>query len=488
MRPPTMMVVTFVLVAFCDGRKKAWSPEVPHHEGSMREAVLRELERSLERYPLAKTTEDAHKNLARHLGCYDRVILVVEGRVFLSVRHYHLGKHKPQYHLQFVRSVVARSRDFPNFAYVFEEGAKGTSGSRVCANYGNKSDPRADDELPHVAIAKHSGYSQPGVLIPNPYVANVSTWDRQMKAERQAHVPWPDRDPRCSWRGALTDRGGHCEANAGNYARFCAIVRSSEHPKLLDVKAVARFEPPKADDGKGKHCVKYDEDMRKAAERAKHSNKSYVADFMHYTEFPKYKMLLNLPGVMGGSYSRHLNHLWNAGSVVVLWNAPFVEWYYPALRHGETHVAVDCATFVDRLKYYNGRNGTLLEGLRAAAARVYDEFLSPGGLARYFHDVATALRARLGFDKVLDDPQARFDALTKLDCPSFFFTEVLTSEQWCGPEPECTRATFTLKMIRPDDPVLGPCAQKDRTGERHLRSEYRRLVPDTGDRMWRLVD
>ena len=50
--------------------------------------------------------------------------------------------------------------------------------------------------------------------------------------------------------------------------------------------------------------------------------------------YASYKYQLNLPGSVSGSYSRNLNHLWMLGSVVALWDAPYVEWYYPALAPG----------------------------------------------------------------------------------------------------------------------------------------------------------
>ena len=209
----------------------------------------------------------------------------------------------------------------PNFAYIFEEGAKGITGARTCVNM--LASNATDRQLPHVAIAKWNGYKQPGVLIPNPYFRNLSTWERQ---QRRVFQRWSrDRDPRCVWRGTLT--GKSCKGDFGNYARLCAIVRSVAHPELLDAKAVkGHFHPRNPDlhmDDPNCRTMPYDDAMRHASRNA--STNIYEASYMEYLDFPKYGCHLNLPGVMGGSYSRHLNWLWSTGSVVVLWNAPYVE-------------------------------------------------------------------------------------------------------------------------------------------------------------------
>ena len=156
-----------------------------------------------------------------------------------------------------------------------------------------------------------------------------------------------------------------------------------------------------------------------------------------------------------------------------------VEWFYPALRHLDTHIAVDCWTVVDRLRQAQHNNSRL----RANALRVYDEFVSPRGLARYFYDVATALRAKLLFPTVLDDPQSRRTALTQLNCSRLLLAEVLTREDpKRHHDDDDFVTTYALKAIRPDDPVLGPCSQEDAAGNAFLRTELRRLTG--GDSRW----
>ena len=77
-----------------------------------------------------------------------------------------------------------------------------------------------------------------------------------------------------------------------------------------------------------------------------YADNSSIRDPKFYTEpdYANYKYVLNLPGKTDGSYSRNLNHLWYVGAAVLLWDTPSVEWYYPALKHGATHAAINRTT------------------------------------------------------------------------------------------------------------------------------------------------
>ena len=77
-----------------------------------------------------------------------------------------------------------------------------------------------------------------------------------------------------------------------------------------------------------------------------YADNSSIRDPKFYTEpdYANYKYVLNLPGKTDGSYSRNLNHLWYVGAAVLLWDTPAVEWYYPALKHGATHAAINRTT------------------------------------------------------------------------------------------------------------------------------------------------
>jgi len=260
------------------------------------------------------------------------------------VRHSTLNKHKPQYHVQFIQSIVERigKANFPNLVYIFDEGARGNE-PQCCMREKKKVLPQEhgqqrrsgpDRNLPFLAIAKSKGYGHPGLLVPNPYFADLDDWEAAQiffQEERSNMDFWKRRDPRCLWRGTILAKNT-CAADSGNYARFCAVVKSAQEPALLDAKAVGHFRPrdPADEDEEEEDCrrtMPYDAAMRKVIALNKvNKTAAYQADFMSPRDFMGYRFLLNLPGVQGGSYSRNLNHLWNTGAVVLLWNSPHVEW------------------------------------------------------------------------------------------------------------------------------------------------------------------
>ena len=124
-----------------------------------------------------------------------------------------------------------------------------------------------------------------------------------------------------------------------------------------------------------------------------YADNSSIRDPKFYTEpdYANYKYVLNLPGKTDGSYSRNLNHLWYVGAAVLLWDTPSVEWYYPALKHGATHAAVNRTTaraVVEALDASPDKYARLLAGAR----RVQKELTSPEAIARYVRHVVDALR------------------------------------------------------------------------------------------------
>ena len=108
-------------------------------------------------------------------------------------------------------------------------------------------------------------------------------------------------------------------------------------------------------------------------------------------------------GQTGGSYSRNLNHLWATGAIVLLWDTPIVEWYYPGLETGATHLVVNAASAPEALDKANA-DPDALEALRAGARQVDDEHVCASCLADYFRRVFDAIRERVSYHLVLDDP------------------------------------------------------------------------------------
>ncbi|KAH8053080.1 hypothetical protein JL722_9746 [Aureococcus anophagefferens] len=110
-------------------------------------------------------------------------------------------------------------------------------------------------------------------------------------------------------------------------------------------------------------------------------------------DFADYKFLLNLPGTISGSYSRHLNVLWALGAVVLLWDSPHVEWYYPALKDGATHVVVVGAASAAGTAAALLADPNRARGLALRARVVHDLFLCPDCLASHFKFVVDAYRS-----------------------------------------------------------------------------------------------
>ena len=139
--------------------------------------------------------------------------------------------------------------------------------------------------------------------------------------------------------------------------------------------------------------------------------------------FTLFKYVLNLPGSTSGSYSRNLNHLWFLRSVVLFWKAPFVEWYFPALRAGETHLEVDADSLVDTVRDLE-RGAVDATALLDNAARVDADLLCPSCLADYVATLLGALRGRFSMGKILDDPCLAHQFFTHLNCSHLDLVEV----------------------------------------------------------------
>jgi hypothetical protein len=100
-----------------------------------------------------------------------------------------------------------------------------------------------------------------------------------------------------------------------------------------------------------------------------------------------------------------------------------VEWYYPALRHGATHAAVNASTAPGVVDFLEARPWAFVK-LVAGAAAVQDELLSPAALSRYVRAVVDALRAHGRQHVHLDDENATAELLRKVDCHGLVETTV----------------------------------------------------------------
>ncbi|KAJ8603439.1 hypothetical protein CTAYLR_003972 [Chrysophaeum taylorii] len=326
--------------------------------------VLEELERSI------PAVTHSQSELVAFPYPRDTVV-VVDQRVVVHRSFLEASKHAA--HLRFVKSVVDRRR-VVNAAYRF---SAGTRGVKRC------------DGWPFVVIAKVAGYDQCGILAPNPYF--------DLLRERPVVVRPPGTDRRVLWRGNITGRS--CDKNAGNVARLAAASLTVMAPELFDVRCIhcsPRYDVdecasvvPSREYGATAPTVGYTTLMRELARDPDRIRGSYVPQ----SEFSNHTFLLHLPGAFTGSYSRNLNSLWSAGGAVLIWDASYVEFYFPALAHGITHLAVNLC---NAKRTVEGLDAARIATLASNARRVYDAWLCPDCLAAYYQALLAALPSSPG--------------------------------------------------------------------------------------------
>ena len=353
------------------------------------------LEASLAQYPaVPKSTEAVSRYLAGVLFAPTFSVLVYEGRLFVDRRF--LGAEKNRKHANFVASALAHEH-VHNAAYFFSGNSTG-----LCDRDRDRDAPVA----PCLVIAKVGGHGMRGVLVPNPYFQDVGYWDavRSHVRARAATRPFAGRDPRLFWRGSVRSSCG-----PGNVARVAALTLTAQHPDRYDVRVTHGLDAPDA-----KACAREFPYTKAMVDLSTGKIPAPTGGFVNASEFSRWRRYLNLPGTMGGSYSRNLNLLWPLGGAVALWDGSAVEWYYPGLREGETHAALDETSAGAALDALDAGEAALA----AAAGAVHETFLAGGSLDRYWRLLVDKLRARFRLGDVLDDlgGAAAAVALAGVDC------------------------------------------------------------------------
>ncbi|KAH8057643.1 hypothetical protein JL722_6731 [Aureococcus anophagefferens] len=314
-------VAAVLALAACDESPDAW-----------RARMAAELDRSLALYARPRDADEAEQLVRRLLGDPYRSVLVLRNRLIFDRRLF--SRAKVMHHVEFVRSVMEAGPS-DNSAYQFEWNANGANSEDQLVREGCPT-PAA---MPRRRVKPKSWAAQPRqspiprVVIAKRYGGGRLGPGRGGDGARRDAARGPD--PRLFWRGAIRTRDD-CEDEFGNFARAEAVALTARDPASFDVRCLQCD----VRDGAANPC---DRPVFSAATRrdvlslgrAAHANRSV---------YGAYQFQLNLPGSVSGSYSRNLNHLWLLGSAVALWDAPYVEWYYPALTAGVTHLAVDAGT------------------------------------------------------------------------------------------------------------------------------------------------
>eukprot|EP00633_Aureoumbra_lagunensis_P000050 CAMPEP_0197303508 /NCGR_PEP_ID=MMETSP0890-20130614/51697_1 /TAXON_ID=44058 ORGANISM="Aureoumbra lagunensis, Strain CCMP1510" /NCGR_SAMPLE_ID=MMETSP0890 /ASSEMBLY_ACC=CAM_ASM_000533 /LENGTH=501 /DNA_ID=CAMNT_0042783337 /DNA_START=101 /DNA_END=1610 /DNA_ORIENTATION=- len=372
-------------------------------------AVRAELARSMEQFPALKNDEEIMQHLILQLNNSfdDKRLLILNNRIF--VKGHFLEYVKNRMHASMFVSLAER--------YILKNEVMLHYQSSVGSAIKLKS-----RFLPTTVIAKKS-YSVPGILVPNSFFGNgklFTKWREECDEFEEAGIkyPWSHRDPRVFWRGEIMGELGHgdpngtvygvdtlCSRDVGNYERLAAAALTVERPDLFDVRC-NKCHPRHDIDVKCPN-MPYDDVMRKAV-----ANSSLILDpnFVEQPDYARYQYLLNLPGKTAGSYSRNLNHLWFLGSPIALWDSPAVEFYYPPLKHGITHVSVNRSNVKEILNYVRS-DERIQQKLIRNAHRVGRELVCPQCLANYLLDVLDAYRLRFNHGVILDDPKRATDLI-----------------------------------------------------------------------------
>ena len=393
--------------------------------------VLAELRRSIRAFRRDRVTAaaDAAELLRRAVG--DVWVLVFDNRVYVAegfVNHV-----KREGHATMVKA-AADLVGLPNALYAV---STATSGANGCG----------EGEPLRLAVNKQVGYDQCGVLIPNTYFGkgNLTEWARECTATAP---PFGARRPVALYRGSLhlrnqtEDQNTCARAEYGNYARLASFAASLEAPDRVDSKRTGQHPDPAKALAPPPVCAAFAPATGLKPGTPIHG--AYLGD----EEYRRHKYLLNLPGALKGSYSRNLNKLWRDGSVVLQWVAPYVEWYYPALRDRVTHVAVGRRSVADTVRALEA-NPAAAAAIGAAGKEIHDTFLCPLCLAGFLKATLEALRDHLGLGLVLDD-RAAASAFFRAHVPCDRVVEVVDYAV------EGDKKSYPMRALAPDDPAH-PC-------------------------------
>ena len=380
-----------------------------------------ELKRSVEMYPKLESVEDASTYVVKLATIYQKqAIFVINGRIFAFPRFTEASKHRK--HAFHILSTLEKNA-VENVAYGFERDSTGN-----WSTFGTK--------FPFAAIAKKRGYESPGILVPNPFFGdasgNLTSWGTRLAALPKFGAV---QDQRVFWRGNV---GHHeefdCDRDDGNYARFSAVSLTVERPDIFNVKC-NKCHPNNGTSFFAQRCghPHYDASMITLLKNPKLALLGYDPQWYDVLkEYPKYRVLLNLPGTTAGGYSRNLNLLWFLGRVVFFWRAPFVEFYHVALVPGLTHLvvnktnAVPAYTALDSTTLHHHHhhefNETLEQRLVRGAKAVAEDLVCASCLIKFYAAFFAAIRRRFNLGLVLDDPERLADLFdsARVNCAEDF--------------------------------------------------------------------
>ena len=440
-------------------------------------------------YRKLTTFDDAKKLLSELLWDPWMTFAVIQNTLLVDRRF--MTTTKGLHEVEFVKSVMERRR-LPNMVWLFDWTADGfksrdsllRSGCPHPAKMPRTEAKRRREPVPKFVMAKRYGHDQCGILVPNAYFDDLTKWGN-LAAQLHRVVekrPFAERRGRVFWRGAVR-APATCDDEAGNFARVQALSLGLTMPDLFDIQCVFECTPRRTP------CPEfpYDDDMLRAI-RGPYVAKKHVPK----STFAQYKYQLNLPGSVSGSYSRNLNHLWLLGSVVLLWQGDFQEFYYPALEDGVTHLIVNKTSAPGIIRHLV-RNGEFAKRLATNARTVFDTILCPDCLADYFLRVVSKVRSHFAYDLVLDNSSAFADLLRTHVNTSHLQLIAIAFDDDLDDSSPTTKSRFSflteqsqllqlLEKAPPDDEKTRPRRFDDVTGPTSRRRHRRRPPSSSSSR------
>lgn len=368
-----------------------WEPE--HHlknltdgQESWEAKLLAVARDSLEKMCRRHTTRYAEKYLKlMMLPKFDgHRIMILSNRVFVANDLLKIEKAR-----KFARTLaqIAQEYKLPNAVWLHVTNSKGDM------------DQIEMNSLPVTVIARH--YKAIGLMVPNPYFGNgdlMRTWDHERKVFERYRIEnnWEQRNPRVFWRGSVGERRD-CEG-FGNFVRLQAMSLTACQPHYFDVKCLRGCGNRTSLTFACDTLYPADPDVAFAIN---HRLDTFVtSNFTRPTSYTQYQFLLNLPGRTQGSYSRNLNHLWAMGSVILLWDSPYIEWYYAALRSGKTHFTVNKSTILPVVMRIR-EDPELVKKLIQFSLEVDRHLVCSKCQAKYLADVVHLMHSYFRWGKIL---------------------------------------------------------------------------------------
>eukprot|EP00633_Aureoumbra_lagunensis_P002602 CAMPEP_0197303028 /NCGR_PEP_ID=MMETSP0890-20130614/51416_1 /TAXON_ID=44058 ORGANISM="Aureoumbra lagunensis, Strain CCMP1510" /NCGR_SAMPLE_ID=MMETSP0890 /ASSEMBLY_ACC=CAM_ASM_000533 /LENGTH=477 /DNA_ID=CAMNT_0042782775 /DNA_START=70 /DNA_END=1500 /DNA_ORIENTATION=- len=353
-----------------------------------RETYLHEVQENISK------EESIMSQLNEIISVKKSLLIIRDGRLYVYKKLWRAGKVKVKKIIKLIADIATKYR-LLNVVFLLSTTSAGDSVDSTSND---------SSQIPYFVIAKKYGYNQAGILMPNPFFVDEGSLFKKWAQDR-----FGMRKPQAFWRGVVRwdmdeeHSRRNCENADGLLARLRAISLSIKAPHLWDVKCskdcVFKFNTSKA-------CTRIHasefrhKDMRKVFENA-----SLVSEKEHHyekAEYASWMFNLNLPGSTDGSYSRNLNHLWLTGAVVVQWDWHSVEFYYPALAHGTTHISVNHSNAIATVDIVR-RNEALMSHLRHFAGLVGENLLCPRCIAEYIIRALDVYRREMRYDRIFDN-------------------------------------------------------------------------------------